>query len=103
MAEQDDTAALKAQLATLKAFLADHPEVAAELGVPDTSAAGPPVPLTFHGIVHELVDRLHGIDQERRDQMHDVIADHEADAPYAGLPKAEDPEPEAPAEQPPPA
>jgi len=76
MAEQTETEALKAQLATLRAFLAEHPEVAAELGVPDAAPAGPPVPLTFHGVVHELVDRLHGADQERRDQMHAVIEDH---------------------------
>jgi hypothetical protein len=78
MADTDETAALKAQVETLRSFLTDHPEVAAELGVSQAEPAGPPDPLTFHGIIRDLVRHIPGIDDERREQMAAAIDDHEA-------------------------
>lgn len=74
--ELDPAEALRRQVAVLKEFLAEHPEVAAELGAPVPS--GPPVPLTFYHVVHALVDQVGGIDSERRDQMHAATDAHEA-------------------------
>ena len=74
--ELDPAEALRRQVAVLKEFLAEHPEVAAELGAPAPS--GPPVPLTFYHVVHALIDQVGGIDHERHEQMHAAVDEHEA-------------------------
>jgi len=78
MADDAKTAAeAKAIVEQLRAFLDEHPEVAAELGMPEP--AGPPVPLTLYHVLHELIDAAHlpGADQERRDQYHGAVDEHE--------------------------
>jgi hypothetical protein len=85
MADDKTAAEGAAIVAQLRAFLEDHPEVAAELGMPEP--AGPPVPLTLYHVLHDLIDaaHLHGTDDERRAQYHAVVDEHEK----ASKPEAE--------------
>jgi hypothetical protein len=68
--------ALARQVAVMREFLAEHPELATQLGVEIKPDAGPPVPLTIAHVVHELVDHIPGIDLERREQMHGAVDTH---------------------------
>jgi hypothetical protein len=68
-------------LALFKGFLAEHPELIAELtSAAAELAAGPPTPLTLFGIVHDMIDAFRGpVDMERRAQMHAAVDEHEAE------------------------
>jgi len=70
---------LRDQVEMLRSFLHDHPEVGRALGI-EAARVVPPVPLTMYHILHELVDMIPATDLERRDQMHDVLFEHEAAA-----------------------
>lgn len=68
-------------LELFKSFLADHPEIVPELlAAAGQVATAPADPLTYFGVVHELIDAYRApIDDERRAQMHSVVDDHAAE------------------------
>lgn len=62
-----------------RSFLSEHPELVGTIAdIAATAAAGPPVPLTFYGVIRELISasRL-AIDDERRAQMMAAVDEHE--------------------------
>jgi hypothetical protein len=77
-------------LEQMRSFLGEHPEVASALGIP--APAGPPVPLTVGEILHDVINHLgHGVDPERRDQMHGVISEWLGTTGHDGGPHAPEP------------
>jgi hypothetical protein len=87
-------------LAKLKAFIADHPEVIAEL----EAAAEEAVPPSLYEVVRAVIPMLRGIDDVRREELHAAVDRHEAEhnalvaAMPAPAPPASPSAPEPPAD-----